>query len=343
MNQPLKIALPSKGSLGQTTIDFLFECGFNVRRKTDRQYTGTIKGYNIDILFQRAEDIPQKVREGVTHLGITGLDIVEENKSENDIVKIVFPQLDYGKANLVIAVPESWIHITNLYDLADLTAKWRLNSNPKYLRIATKFKKLTEKFLHNNNIYNYKLVEVSGVLEVAPKLNIADIIVDLTSSGTTLKENHLKEVDGGVVLNSEACLIGNSLLFTDEGKAYQPMVELLIDKIESHLRAKDYFRITTNIECINPELIEQEIQDALYEEGIDYQSFMLSQSLSLSKKKKSVINVSLITQSKNQYNLVRILRKYHAQEIASTKIDYFFLGESQYYQNSFHKTNTKKE
>ncbi len=337
MDDHLRIALPSKGSLGQTSLNFLYECGFIVKRGSDRQYTGTINGYDIDVLFQRAEDIPQKVWEGTTHLGITGRDLVEEHKIENSNTQILFPHLGYGKASLVVAVPESWIHVSSVYDLADLVAKWQLTSQGKHLRIATKFKALTERFLHENNIYNYRLVEVSGVLEVTPKLNQADIIVDLTSSGVTLKENHLKVVDGGVLLKSEACLIGNRSVFSNPCKEIQLLLEQIIDKIESHIRARDYVRVMTNIECTDSEGIEREIKNTLAEESIHIETFTLSQSLSLSRAGGSLVNINLMVPSNDLYRVVQCLRQYNAVEIASTKIDYLFLNESKYYQQAHDK------
>ncbi len=342
MKERLKIALPSKGSLGQTSLDFLYDCGFIVKRENDRQYTAIIEGYAIDVLFQRAEDIPQKVWEGTTHLGITGRDLVEEHKAKNSSTQILFPQLGYGKANLVVAVPDSWIHVSSVYDLADLVAKWQLTSQGKHLRIATKFKALTEQFLHENNIYNYRLIEVSGVLEVTPKLNQADIIVDLTSSGVTLKENHLKVVDGGVLLKSEACLIGNRSVFSNPCKTIQSLVEQIIDKIESHIRAKDYVRVMTNIECTDPQQIEREIKNTLAEESIHIETFTLSQSLSLSRAGDSLVNINLIVPSHDLYRVVQCLRQYNALEIASTRIDYLFLNQSKYYQQAHDRTQKEK-
>ncbi len=324
------LTLPSKGSLGQASMDFLGECGFPVSRASDRQYTGAIKALGIDILFQRAEDIPQKIREGTAHIGITGLDIVEEQKIPYDPVRVIIHGLSYGKANLVLAVPESWIHISSIYDLADLSAKWSLDKQSRNIRIATKFKKLTEKFLQDHNIYNYKLIDVSGVLEITPQLKIADIIIDLTSTGTTLRENHLKIVDNGTILKSEACLIGNIDIIKGMDNDHQLILEQFIDTINSRLRAREYIRVMTNIECINPEKIEHEIHDALLKDDIIINTFTLSQSLSLSNKNKSIVNINLVIQKKDLYRVIRILRRYSALEIASTKIDYLFLGESTY-------------
>mgnify|MGYP000261200180 CR=1 FL=1 len=343
MKEHLRIALPSKGSLGQTSLDFLYGCGFIVKRGSDRQYTGTIQGYDIEVLFQRAEDIPPKVWDGTTHLGITGLDLVEEHKIRNGSTQILFPHLGYGKANLVVAVPESWIHVSSVYDLADLVAKWQLTSQGKHLRIATKFKALTERFLHENNIYNYQLVEVSGVLEVTPKLNQADIIVDLTSSGVTLKENHLKVVDGGTLLKSEACLIGNRSIFSNPCKTIQPLVEQVIDKIESHIRARDYVRVMTNIECTDSQQIEREIKNTLAKESIQIETFTLSQSLFPSRAGDSVVNINLIVPTHDLYRVVQCLRQYNALEIASTKIDYLFLNQSRYYQQVYDRIQKEED
>jgi len=263
------------------------------------------------------------------------LDIVEEYSQEEDQVQVIIPDLDYGKANLVVAAPNSWIHVSNVYDLADLVARWQSNTPPRNLRIACKYKRLTEKFLHQNNIYNYSLVDVSGVLEIAPKLKIADIIVDLTSTGTTLRENHLKEIDGGLILKSEACLIGYKKIFTDEGKKIQPVVEQIIDRIESYLRAREFVRVMGNIACENPKKVKEEISEELVKQKIDIKSSMLSHSLASSNGGSEVVNISLIINEKDIYKVVRCLRSHNAKEIASVKIDYLFLEESGYYQKAF--------
>lgn len=333
MSQKLKIAIPSKGSLGQTSIDFLKDCGIKVQRKSDRQYTGNVKNFEIEVMFQRAEDIPQKVRDKTTHLGITGRDIVEEYRTKNDPVQVFIPKLKYGKANLVIAIPESWIHVSSIYDLAELAAKWSFGENPKNIRIATKFNHLTEGFLHKNNIYNYSLINASGVLEITPKLNVADIIVDLTSTGTTMRENQLKAIEGGTILKSEACLIGNVTVFDSKFSELHPILEEFVDRIESHLRAKGFLSVSSLVYSNDPGHFEKDFLRNLNEVDVQPESFYASSPVHESSEKSKVF-VNMILNQDDLYKVVRCLRKYEIDNIITQQSDYLFYGQSSYYEES---------
>ncbi|MDH5680149.1 MAG: ATP phosphoribosyltransferase, partial [Spirochaetota bacterium] len=267
-------------------------------------------------------------------LGVTGLDIVEEYRNEESAIQIVFSNLKYGKASLVVAVPESWLHISSVYDLADLSAKWRLAENPRHLRIATKFTKLTERFLHNNNIFNYQLIDASGVIELAPRLKVADVIIDLTSTGTTLRENQLKVIDGGLILDSQACLIANPAVFREKRPDTQEPLEQIIDLIESKIRARNFLRVMTNINCDDPDQAEEDIVNSLEQHGVKVETHTLSRSVSNSGDGKHVVNVNLVVPFNHLYKTVRTLRRYNALEIASSRIDYLFLSESSFYQKA---------
>lgn len=333
MSHKLKIAIPSKGSLGQTSIDFLKECGIKVQRKSDRQYTGTVKNFDIDVMFQRAEDIPSKVRDKTTHLGITGRDIVEEYRIKKDPVQVFIPKLKYGKANLVVAIPESWIHVSSIYDLAELAAKWSFGENPRNIRIATKFNHLTEDFLHKNNIYNYSIINASGVLEITPKLKVADIIVDLTSTGTTMRENQLKAIDGGTILKSEACLIGNSSVFDKSYSEIQPILEEFMDRIESHLRAKKFSTISSLVYTNDPGHLEEDLRRNLMQVNVDPESFYVSSPVN-EHDSKSKTFINLIVDHDDLYKVVRCLRKYEIDNIITHQSDYFFYRQSTYFEES---------
>src|SRR5260370_20497915 len=156
----------------------------------------------------RPTDIVTQIEEGRCHLGVTGMDLYAERAVESERTVVVTPDLGYGACKLVVAVPESWIDVGHVIDLVDLTAEFK--SAGKTFRVSTKYPALTQAHFRRWGIYYYQLIDSEGALELHPSLGISDVIVDLTSSGTTLKDNRLREIEGGTVLESAACLIGHA-------------------------------------------------------------------------------------------------------------------------------------
>ncbi len=156
----------------------------------------------------RPSDIVTQVQEGRCHLGVTGMDVYAERAAEAAETVVVTADLGYGGCRLVVAVPESWIDVTHVIDLVDLTSEFK--STGRTFRVSTKYPSLTQAHFRRWGIYYYQLIHSEGALELHPSLGIADIIVDLTSSGTTLKDNRLKEIEAGTVLDSASCLIGHA-------------------------------------------------------------------------------------------------------------------------------------
>jgi ATP phosphoribosyltransferase len=242
----LRIALPSKG-WEDDTLRFLSQCGLRVDRSNPRQYRARMRGLPTgpaEVVFQRATDIFEEVNAGTVDLGITGYDIVAEHRSEEDEVVVVYGELGFRRCALVVAVPEGWVDVTAVSDLAEVAVE--LRAAGREMRVATKYPNLTRQFLYDRGMTYFELVEVSGAIEAAPALETADIICDITSSGVTLRENRLKPITGGVVVQSQACLIGNRReLQTDPERleATRGLLELL----EAYLRSRQQVSITANI------------------------------------------------------------------------------------------------
>jgi ATP phosphoribosyltransferase len=206
---PLRLAIPSKGHLYEGVVEILRTAGYKVRRASDRQYEATVAGHpRFHIVFMRPTDIVTQVQEGRCHLGVTGMDLYAEREAESERTVVVVPDLGYGGCRLVVAVPESWIDVTHIIDLVDLTAEFKAAG--KTFRVSTKYPALTRSYFRRWGIYYYQLIDSDGALELHPTLGIADVIVDLTSSGITLKDNRLREIEGGTVLESASCLIGHA-------------------------------------------------------------------------------------------------------------------------------------
>ncbi len=229
---PIRLALPSKGHLYDGIVEILKTAGYKVRRASDRQYEAVISGHpRFHVVFMRPTDIVAQVNEGRCHLGVTGYDVFAERAAEADQARVVTQDLGYGGCRLVVAVPESWIDVTHAMDLVDLAAEFK--DAGKTFRVSTKYPHLTQDFFLRRGIHHYQVIDSDGALELHPSLGIADVIVDLTSSGTTLKDNRLREIEGGTVLESASCLIGHApalRAMVDEGEA-GPLA-LLLDAMD---------------------------------------------------------------------------------------------------------------
>ena len=229
---PIRLAVPSKGHLYEGIVDVLKTAGYKVRRASDRQYEATIAGHpRFHVVFMRPTDIVTQVQEGRCHLGVTGMDLFAERAHEAEDARVVIEDLGYGGCRLVVAVPESWIDVAHVIDLVDLTAEFK--DAGKTFRVSTKYPALTQAYFRKWGIYYYQLIDSDGALELHPTLGIADVIVDLTSSGVTLKDNRLREIEGGTVLDSASCLIGHGPTLStliDEG-ADGPLA-LLLDAMD---------------------------------------------------------------------------------------------------------------
>ena len=242
----LRLALPSK-DWEDDTLRFLGQCGLRVDRSNPRQYRAHMRGLPsgpAEVVFQRATDIFEEVSAGTVDLGITGFDIVAEHRSEEDEIVVVYDKLGFRRCALVIAVPEGWVDVSSVSDLAEVGAE--LRSGGREMRVATKYPNLTRQFLYDRGMTHFSLVEVSGAIEAAPALETADIICDITSSGVTLRENRLKPINGGTVIESQACLIGNRHELSNDPERLEATRGLL-ELMEAYLRSRQQVSITANI------------------------------------------------------------------------------------------------
>src|SRR5205809_5397821 len=255
--QEIRFALPGKGTLEAATLAFLAECGMKVNRSNPRQYLariGSIPG--LEVVFQRAADIPTLVQDGDTTLGITGFDILAEQRGYNDEgnvdddqdgdIIVLERDLGFGACRLVVAVPETWIDVSTCADLWHL-AGYYATQKGRGLRIATKYAILTGQFLRRHGITHCKIVSPHGALEAAPLTDTADLIVDLTETGTTLRENHLKLLDDGIVLRSQACLIANAQLLNHNKQALR-IASMMLELIDARMQARNRSLLTAHLQ-----------------------------------------------------------------------------------------------
>ena len=198
----ITLAVPSKGRLEELTRDWFAQRGLTITRPGGaRSYLGAIDGMpEVTVRFFPASEIARELIRGTIDLGVTGRDLIHET-SEAGPASVTFARdLEFGHADVVIAVPEAWIDVTHMHDLADVASDFR-SRHGRWLRIATKYITITRQHFAQAGIAEYRIVESLGATDVA------DIVVDITSTGSTLAANGLRVLEDGVMLRSEANLI----------------------------------------------------------------------------------------------------------------------------------------
>ncbi|QDZ02097.1 ATP phosphoribosyltransferase [Nitratireductor mangrovi] len=203
------LALPSKGRLREEALAVFARAGLAVVEPEDqRRYRARIEGHDgIEVAFLSASEIAGELGRGAVDLGVTGEDLVREGLADWEAKVAVAARLGFGRADVVVAVPDIWLDVASMADLDDVAADFR-QRHGRRLRIATKYWRLTQQFFSQmHGIQVYRIVESLGATEGAPAAGQADVIVDITTTGSTLKANHLRVLDDGVILKSQACLV----------------------------------------------------------------------------------------------------------------------------------------
>lgn len=209
MSDKLVLAIPSKGRLMEEAAATLARGGLVVRKIGDeRGYRGEIEGVaGVDVAYVSAAEIADHLRSGKAHLGITGEDLVREAMIEPDRQVEWLGELGFGHADVVVAVPQCWLDVATMGDLREMARVFR-RRHQRRLRVATKYMNLTRGYFKQCGVADYLVVESLGATEGTPASGAADLIVDITSTGSTLRANGLKILQDGVILQSQANLIG---------------------------------------------------------------------------------------------------------------------------------------
>jgi len=207
MKNEVIIGLPSKGRLKDKAISFFEENSFKILQSDkERNYFATIENKpNVKIIYLHAKEIIQRLGDGTLDLGISGLDLLNESEKNLRDKIVIKNKLNFGKANLVVAVPDDWIDVQTIADLEEVSFDIRSKRNTR-LRVATKYPNLTNDFFLSKGITQYKLIPSLGATETYPFIGSSEIITDITSTGKTLADNNLRVLKDGQILNSTACL-----------------------------------------------------------------------------------------------------------------------------------------
>ncbi len=219
MTAPLVLAIPSKGRLQAEAAAILSRAGLDlVQSGAGRSYRAALRGLaGVEVAFLSAPEIAREIGAGAVHAGVTGRDQVEETvPGFADRTEFLLP-LGFGRCDVVVAVPVAWLDVVTMEDLDDVAADFRPRHGRR-LTVATKYVNLTRRFFAGHGIADYRIVESLGATEGAPATGAADLIVDITSSGATLRDNGLKVLADGTILRSEAHLVASRAAQFDRGQ-----------------------------------------------------------------------------------------------------------------------------
>jgi len=281
----IKIALPSKGRISNPAVKLLAKAGIVLKDTVNRRLFAETYDEEISVMFTRAADIPEFVADGAADLGLTGLDLIEEKEAELEILE----DLNFGRSKLVLAAPEE-SDINSLSDIKQGSV------------IATEFPHLTDKYLKTKGIL-VKIVELSGSTEIAPFIGVADLIADLTSTGTTLKMNHLKMVD--TILESSVQLIANKNSYHEKNEK----IEAIRTGIKGVLDAEGKKLVMMNV--------DEEVLDEVKKTMPGMTGPTVSQVLS----NNGVVAVHAVVDEHEVYKVVNNLKKIGARDILVVPIE----------------------
>jgi ATP phosphoribosyltransferase len=318
--------------MAEPTLDFLRSCDLRVVQTNPRQYTATIPALpHVEAMFQRVTDIVYKVADGTVDMGITGLDVVHEIAGSFDEVIILHENLHYGSCQLLLAVPEAWIDVDTMADVVDVSLDFREHKR-RNLRVGTKFTNLARQFLHQHGVHHFTLVEAEGAIEAAPMLGYADIIIDLSATGTTLRENHLKPINDGILLESNACLIGNLRRLRD----CPPVLDtarVLLEVIDAALSGRNYCQLTANVRGASAEAVAHAVAASPVTRGLQGPTVApIYASNTPESDDGQWYSATITVQSANLIDAVAHLRSIGGTQTTVVPVRYVFMPYSSSYQ-----------
>ncbi len=239
MIAPLVLAVPAKGRLQENAEAFFARAGLSlIKPRGARDYRGAIAGLDgVEVAYLSASEITSQLAQGAVHLGVTGEDLVREQMPDADKRVVLIEGLGFGYANVVVAVPQAWIDVRTMADIDDVATAFRHHHGRK-MRVATKYINLTRDFFSAHGIVDYRIVESSGATEGAPAAGTAELIVDITTTGTTLAANALKIVDDGTILRSQANLV--AARGANWGDSERELARVILDRIAAQALARAF-------------------------------------------------------------------------------------------------------
>ncbi len=328
MTAPLRLALPSKGRLLDPVLSFLASCGFAVKTGAgSRDYTARIPSLPDCVVdLTAASEIPQRLMTGEVHLGVTGLDLVSEltGHPPADLDRaatrakgapLAVRPLGFGRADLVVACPRAWIDVDTMTDLAEVAQAFR-RRHGRRLRIATKYRTLTRGFFSAHGVGDYRIVRSDGATEATPATGVADIIVDITSTGETLAANHLKPLRNGVILASQATLFVTGAPSAPWSDAARAALRRFLDMVDAKTSA-------ASRKMLRARLPGNAAAGAPLDQALDT---LISGPVEIMPHhgEGPGFSVMLTAPAERIYEVVQILRAHNAREVIVHDTDYVF-------------------
>ncbi|MFQ5616267.1 MAG: ATP phosphoribosyltransferase [Anaerolineales bacterium] len=319
----IRLALPSKGRLAQNALDLLTSAGLRIHKPNPRQFKATVPNLpGLVVLFQRASDIVVGVRNGSVDFGITGGDVIAEKRGDSNKVLTLLDNLDFGYCSLNVIIPEK---LETVYTMADL-ARYR-DSLGRPLRVATKFPQLTSVFLTEHNLEDSRLIFAEGTLEVAPTIGYADLIVDLVSTGTTIRDNRLRKIKDGLIMRSQAWLIANRDALKTRPEVLT-IAHSLLEFIVAHLRAAENVLLSANVRGETPEAIAERVFSQTVIRGLQGPTI----APILTRSGERWYDVNIVVRKTQLAHAIAELRAIGGSGVIATPVVYIFEEEPAAYQ-----------
>lgn len=320
----IRLALPSKGPLGEPALALLENAGLHIHKPNPRQYQASLPALpGVVVLFQRPGDIVVSARDGSVDFGITGGDVLAERAGDDRAVLAIHPALGFGHCTLNVIAPESWVDVEQMADLHVVQS--RLGRS---LRVATKFPKLAHAFFVRHRLPRVELIPAEGTLEIAPTIGYADLIADLVSTGTTLRDNRLKKLRDGQILASQSTLIANRPNLKRRPEVLA-VARQLLEFIVAHLRAMENVHIFANMHGDSPQAIAQRMFTQSVIGGLQGPTL----SPVITRQGDQWYAANLIVRRDQLVQAIAELRQVGGSGVVVTPVTYIFEEEPLEYQN----------
>jgi ATP phosphoribosyltransferase len=254
MSAALVIAVPAKGRLQENAEAFFARAGLAlIKPRGARDYRGAVAGLEgVEVAYLSASEITAQLAAGAVHLGVTGEDLVREMMPDADARVVLIEGLGFGFANVVVAVPQAWIDVRTMADVDDVATAFRHHHGRK-MRVATKYVTLTRGFFSAQGVIDSRIVESSGATEGAPAAGTAEMIVDITTTGTTLAANGLKVIEDGTILRSQANLV--AARGADWSDGARELARVILDRVAAQARARAFREVRARFAACDGRLV----------------------------------------------------------------------------------------
>lgn len=253
------MGVPSKGRMAEDTLQLLKDCQLSVVKPNPRQYVAGISQLpGLEVWFQRATDVVRKLATGDIDLGVVGFDMLSELGDGNDDLVVLHDALGFGQCHLALGVPMTG-RFAGVDTLDQLRAMPWTVAAP--LRVVTGYQNIAHRFFAEKGFEHVVLLSADGALEAAPAMGSADIILDLVSTGVTLRENNLRTIQGGRIMDSQGVLVANRRALLGRPGLLE-LVHELIERLEAHLVAESFYSVIANMRGESAEEVSGRLLDS---------------------------------------------------------------------------------